>query len=138
MLEAAGCGCTDVGCEDVFEVAFTKVSTAWEPGSYVVSIVADGEKNSCTFAMPAVADPVCTSNLQVRLLPIPISDPSNEVRGLRSVLVFGTPMLVQVTVARDGVPLGTNVFSPSYSVEEPNGPLCGPTCHLGASKLSVN
>ncbi|MFS8070313.1 MAG: hypothetical protein ACMG6S_28455, partial [Byssovorax sp.] len=135
MFEAAGCGCTQVDCADGFGVELNKVSTVWEPGSYVVSINADGVKNSCTFAMPAVADPVCTSNLQMALNLIPISDPSNEIRGLQSVLIFGTPTLVQVTVARDGVDLGTNVFLPSYSENEPNGAICGPTCHVATSEL---
>ncbi|MEO5730902.1 MAG: hypothetical protein ABI134_00945 [Byssovorax sp.] len=137
MFEAAGCGCTAVDCTEGFGVEFSKVSKVWEPGSYVVSINADGVKNSCTFAMPVVADPVCTSDLQIALDLIPISDPSNEIKGLQSVLVFGTPTLVQVTVARDGVDLGTNVFLPNYVEHQPNGAICGPTCHVDRSELSV-
>ncbi len=137
MFEAAGCGCTEVGCTDLFHVAFNKVSTVWEPGSYVVSINVDGVKDTCTFAIPVVAAPVCTSNLRMALNLIPISDPSNEIRGLESVLVFGTPSLVQVTVARDGVNLGTNVFLPNYREDQPNGELCEPTCHVDGSELSV-
>jgi hypothetical protein len=136
MLEAAGCSCTAIGCDDAFTVAFGKASKVWEPGKYVVSVDADGKKSSCTVDMPLVADPVCT-NILVALHLIPTSDSSNELDGLERIVIFGTPSLVQVSVARDGVALGTNVFLPSYSENEPNGALCGPTCHQGGSELSV-
>ena len=136
MLEAAGCSCTKIGCFDSFTVAFSKASTVWEPGSYVITVDADGKKDSCTFDMPFVAGPACTSDLMALNL-IPVSDPSNEIKGLESVVVFDAPLFVQVTVARDGVDLGMNLFLPSYSEDEPNGAMCGPTCHNAGSELSV-
>lgn len=138
MLEAAGCGCTDLGCNDSFSVVFNKVSMAWEPGSYVVSVDADGTKNTCTVDIPLTADPACTSAAQMALNLLPISGSSSQSKGLESIIIFGTPKLVQVNVARDGVSLGTSVFLPSYSVNEPNGAICGPTCHNAAGDLPVN
>lgn len=137
MLEASGCGCTEVGCSDSYGVTFKKASSTWEPGSYLVSIDADGQQASCTFEMPFVKDPVCTSNLLMQLNLIPISDPSNTVKGLESVTVFGTPAHVLTTVKRDGTMLATKYFSSSYKELEPNGPTCGPTCHNDAGDLAV-
>ena len=137
MFEAAGCGCTAVGCTDLFQVVFNKVSTVWEPGSYVVSISADGQQNTCTFDLPSVGGVNCTGNLQADLDVIGASGASNEIKGLNGVLIFGTPTLVQVTVARDGVNLGTNAFLPNYREDQPNGALCEPTCHVDGSELSV-
>jgi hypothetical protein len=137
MFEAAGCGCTEIGCEDGFNVTFNKTSKVWEPGSYVVSINADGQKNNCTFSLPLTTDPVCTSNLQMGLNILSASDPANENGALTSLVVRGTPTLVEVTVARDGVELGKNFFLPSYVEIEPNGAMCGPTCHVDGSSLAV-
>ena len=58
MLEAAGCGCSEVGCSDGFGVAFSKVSKVWEPGSYVVSA-----------KERTITDAAADHGLSVRVLP---------------------------------------------------------------------
>ena len=137
MLEAAGCGCTEVGCFTMVEIALDKTSTVWEPGSYVVSVEADGVKNSCTVEMPFVAAPLCTDSHQLQLDLLPLSGPSPEIKGLKSAMLFGASVLVKVTVARDGVALGTNIFMPQYTEVSPNGEICGPTCQVAAGELTV-
>jgi hypothetical protein len=137
MLEAAGCGCTDLGCLTLFEVAFNKTSTDWEPGKYVVEVEADGVKNSCTVEMPIVAAPFCTDSRQLQLDLLPLSGAAQESKGLRSAMVFGAPTLVKITVARDGVALETNTLMPKYTEVSPNGEMCGPTCQVAAGELTI-
>ena len=136
MVYASGCGCTLAGCEDGVAFELKRTSGDWEPGKYTFAVDADGAKSNCTVDIPIVADPTCTAGLQLDFFS-EATDASSGTSGVRSVLLFGAPTQVTLTVSRDAVELAKKTSTPTYTKFEPNGEICGPTCHGATEALTI-
>ncbi len=136
MVYSAGCGCTLVGCEDGLGIELKKGSGTWEPGKYVFEASIDGTKSSCTLDLPFVTDPGCPILVKLGLMN---NDPNGAAAATfpASVVIGVTATHVTLSISRDGVEIAKGDFTPTYSILEPNGERCGPTCHVAGDTLAV-
>lgn len=132
---ADGQSCTLIGCADGFSVTVASTGT-WKAGTYVVTVVADGVTTTCSAAFPLTgAAAQCTGSgvvvgLSGSALPA-------EQQSIANVALSSTPKSVKVEIARDGAPLGSQTFTPTYKTTQPNGPKCEPTCTQASDTLAV-
>lgn len=135
LLAEAGCSskqCTLIGCGPPFEIRFQSIGGRWSPGTYTVSVTADGTTGACEVALPSAScqtSPAeCTPDRDWDILGFGCALPPDEhsISGI----VFGrtTPAMVDVVVSGDGRQLAEETFVPSYQTTQPNGPGCGDTC----------
>lgn len=132
--------CTQIGCVDGLNVEVVKKS-AWAPGAYTFAFTLDGEKVTCSGALPLkpcedgpslacdVADKV-----QVMESGCALEASAHAWGGLhvpRAVEKF------EVTIAHEGQELITFGAMPKYTQSQPNGPGCEPVCNSAAERLEL-
>jgi hypothetical protein len=135
-VNATGCGCTEVGCQDGLTIDLKSASGAWAPGSYVFAVDADGTKSTCTVDLPFVKDPDCTHPALMHVT-FTAPDPVAANTVIAQVFNFVTAAHVYLTISRDGAVIAEKDYTPTYTINEPNGPTCGPTCHVAQDTLAV-
>jgi pimeloyl-ACP methyl ester carboxylesterase len=128
--------CTEIGCVDGLSLPFSRPFR--EPGSYRLTLELDGASVTCQATLPFAG---CTgggscSAPQVLLEQSGCALPSSEhtLTGLR---ITSTPANVRVRVDRDGAPVATGDFSPTYTRSQPNGEGCPPICQQASATLVV-
>jgi len=162
----SGCveeSCTEIGCQDQASFTVHAANDTWEEGPYALGISFDGvATTSCSFTMPP--DPAtvgwsapldCSPALdavafQARLEQVMACTTSGNgsqssatctpVAGRYYVAVMTTtmPVSVRVTLARAAEdPYFSETKSFVYSVAQPNGPSCEPTCRQGSAEFRV-
>lgn len=136
MVYSAGCGCTELGCQDGLNIQINKGADTWAPGKYVFEVNLDGTKSSCTLDLPFVNDPDCLALVQLILTN---KDPNSAPAGVvpASVLTNIAATHATLTISLNGAEIARGDFTPTYSIQEPNGERCGPTCHVATDTLAV-
>lgn len=136
-FDTGGLACTEMGCEDGLEVAFSLT----EPGSYTVEVIADGQLTTCSGTLPlpacdAPSGPTCSSpDVLLGASGCALPEAQHALGGIS--LLGKHPAMVEVVVERDGTELGRQTFTPSYVRLAPNGEECGPICNRASVDLSL-
>jgi hypothetical protein len=136
----ADTGCTDYGCLNALLVELG--SAELRAGDYEIAIIADGQSARCTIALPqpfrAGREPdeesQCAGELQVILTP---AYRNGDVIGIESLVLSKPPREVSVTVRAGGAEVGHLTTAPQYTVTQPNGAACAPTCRTGGVKVDL-
>jgi len=139
LLAALGCGalscdgsgigsmaCTLIGCEDQFMATLTVDATMVPAGMHTVQVTADGVVASCAFQFPpdvGLGVP-CSSAFGLTIVP----DQTIAGRFTERITFSGTPSLVEVQQLVGGTVIFDQTVSPTYQMNQPNGPGCGPIC----------
>ena len=135
VCEAAE-ACTEIGCTDGLTIALSPDDDGVTPGSYAVTIDADGEEESCTLVIsddpadcdaggPCLAESTCNAlNLLTDAEP-------------RITILLGVAADVGVSVQRDDEPAVAVMGQPAYDVQSPNGSGCVPACAFGELDVEV-
>jgi len=161
----SGCtteSCTDIGCQNQASFTVRAPDDTWQAGDYTLGVSFDGGTTiTCHFGMPPEAAPVSLTPLscapasapglvQVYLQPVTTctttdnghdsSQSCTPVAGrfYLSVTTTAMPVSAGVTLALgDADPHFTETKSFAYSVTQPNGPSCEPTCRQGVAEFRV-
>ena len=136
-LLACDRACTLVGCGSPLQVDLERA--AWTPGTYEVTVVADGETTVCSATLPLDCDapPACGASSELIVGLSGCAGPPSEHKLGPIELPHGTaPKSVEVRVAQDGALIGEAVYTPTYTESYPNGPDCGPPC-FGAESVTL-
>lgn len=141
----AGCSskqCTLIGCGPSFEVRFIVGQDGWPPGTYNVTVTADGATGSCDVTLPfpscQTSSMACTGirdwDVEAGGCALPA-----EQHAIYGVVFWRTaPMNVELAVSRDGEELKEGAFTPIYQSSYPNGPGCGEPCYgAPASTMAI-
>ncbi|MCA9646636.1 MAG: hypothetical protein KC492_38380 [Myxococcales bacterium] len=147
LLSAGGCRstpkpgelCTQQGCDDGLRIEFQ--TAKWEVGSYAFRVEADGKHTLCKSVFPLMP---CNIGRSVQCT----GDPNAAVyesgcgveaekQSFSEVHFQSHPKQVKVTVLRDDVQIAEQSFKPTYTVTQPNGPNCEPTCHQAKETLKL-
>lgn len=125
-------GCTEIGCADGADVAFTYR----EPGRYEVVVVLDGATVTCRTSLPLPKDGSDGCDTQDVVLTrsgsmLPVDQQSVGPLTVKRT----TAKSLTVTVTRDGNALASKTFAPIPWVTRPgpNGPGCEPAQCVQAS-----
>lgn len=131
VLAVAGCdhACTLIGCGNPLQVDLQRA--AWTPGTYEITVIADGETSECTVILPldCNAPSPCgdAPNLIIEREGCALPAPQHKI-GAVAFTGDSAPAAVEVRVVQDGVLLGEAAYTPKYTESTPNGPNCGPAC----------
>lgn len=108
--------CTLIYAPDNLTVSFDTEALA--PGAYTVTVSGDVEA-TCTLTLPSEVEGVCDLE--------GLSLSTNEAGdGLGELFFFDMgPEALTVSITLDGAEIASESFSPSYTVDEPNGEGCG-------------
>lgn len=132
--------CTMIGCLDGLRVALER-DAPWPAGSYRFELRLDGDLVTCEGVLPlgpcGEAGVTC-SDPEVAVSTTGCARPPAE-HGFPDV-TFGAhlPATVEITVERDGTPLASGRFTPTYRASQPNGPGCAPLCCQASEELAVS
>ncbi|MFZ5895766.1 MAG: hypothetical protein ACOY0T_32215 [Myxococcota bacterium] len=155
-----GGACTEIGCGDEAILSFrTPADTPWSTGSYALVLTYDGVQHACQFTVPD-ALPMSGSSHAIPCAPDigyagvqffqdskcqttrngdSVSQSCTPIPG-RYVLqatVLGTPKDIAVIIRRDDAEIINRNLTLQYSITQPNGPECGPTCHQASADVEV-
>jgi hypothetical protein len=108
------------------------------PGTYTVTVVADGTSGTCEVAVPVAscqtASLDCTGT-HGWILDGPNCALPTDRQGIGGITFGGSaPGNIEVVVEREGRRLGAGTFSPTYQMSQPNGPDCPPICFSAPSE----
>ena len=138
----AGCGdkvdvsCTDIGCQDGLQVDFEPVlETA---GDYEVEIVVDGVSTRCLASLPLDAEAPSSCDEEGVYLTTSGSALSEDQHEITGVYLTAGPDTVSIGVLRDEAEVGGDTLSPTYTVVQPNGPECEPTCRSASASVTID
>lgn len=149
--------CTLLGCSDATIMTVTSPDGAWPDGAYDVELTLPGEKKAfCSIQMnelvrtnQASTIPDCSGDMQLAFRPTQdCSSPQGCVYLEKSHTVFVSTTVFsgqlhltlrqRTALLQEGTVLLDQDITPSASVVQPNGPACGPTCHVAKVGLQVN
>jgi len=120
---SSGHVCTDIGCQNGFQLDFSYR----ERGAYVFDLEVDGVAVVCKASLPllSVAVPACTADVaQLGLVGSRLPESQQSIGGL---LFATSPRRVKIRVQRDAKVLVETTLEPVYTVTPgPNGPDCDP------------
>lgn len=139
--------CSTVGCQDQFAATVTVDATAVAAGTHTLRVTADGTEMSCTFPFPPANLPSgqgsaaqCSSGLRLDVSQAEVctttqgqtvtSSQCQPVAGqfVEHVTLTGTPSALHVQQTIGQAVILDQTVSPAYQINQPNGPLCAPTC----------
>jgi len=125
-----------MGCQSTVHIDFQKKSP-WAAGTYTVAATLDGEQHSCEVVLPLSCDaPTCADQaIMVGRDGCALAPENHAVSGLD--INAGSPASIKVEISRDGSPLGSGVFTPTYETVRPNGPGCEPECRGSRDQLTM-
>ena len=144
---AEGRVCTMVGCKNQVAATVTVNAAVVPAGTHTILVTADGVPGSCTFPFPP-ADPTvgvgtgeqCSSGLSLDVWVTTVctttqsgivtSSQCEPVAGkfTETITINGTPTTLRIQQLVGGTMISDKTVSPSYVVNQPNGPCCEPTC----------
>jgi hypothetical protein len=143
--DPGGIVCTLIACEDQLYATVENADGSFPRGTQVLDVTADGALTSCTFPLPpdgydggnGYTFPPCPNGLMVTAFPqsncvqndlvSSCTEIPNTIR--EQIRVPGTAAQVHLRQTSNGVVVFDQTLSPSYEVNQPNGPQCGPICH---------
>lgn len=133
-LEKLGKICTQIGCRDQLVVQAVDVKLA--PGSYLISVEADGKKGSCPLEVgKEMKTQGCVGDADVKL-GLPGGVPVRAPEGGFSLVFASAPASVKVTVTSAAKKkVAEQLFTPTYKTLQPNGPDCSPSCKQAQETL---
>lgn len=135
-------GCTLLGCNDGFTVAFSP-NSGWKPGTYRFVVDIDGQVTTCEGALPL---PACAAGPSLKCTPaggrISIGESGcalpAEQHGFSELRIGGAPVQrVSVTIGQDAQNLVQKTFTPAYATSQPNGEGCDPVCNSASDSLAI-
>lgn len=129
-LFSSGCGsdCADVGCSPAALVRLDE--SIDEPGTYELSVVADGSEMKCTLVLPSETDASCTDQ---RLTLVGQEDPAKNLSGF---IVFGQHESLVVRLSKDAQLVVEAALDLVYTNAANDGAGCG-TCPEANVTLAV-
>jgi hypothetical protein len=154
---APGCGsskvCTLRGCVDMFQIAIA-VSAKAPGGAQTVTVTADNNVMTCTFASPGApgdggfAPVQCATGVTLELVGGAACMVQTDAAFMQSctasygayseiITVAGAPTSVRVQQSADGMTVLDQMMTPSYDTLQPNGPACPPTCHQAVANWTI-
>lgn len=126
--------CTDIGCTDGLDIAF---SPAFETaGEYLVTVEADALVITCTANLPLTED-LATCDADGVYLGTSGSALDESEHRLTGLYLEAGPSTVRLVVTRDGETVVEAELSPTYQTYAPNGEECGPVCTYDSESVSV-
>lgn len=128
-------GCTEIGCTDGLSVAFS--SASWPAGDYRLDVVADGLDYYCETVLPLDKDVPVTCSSDSLTLEVSGTELPPDQQAITGMHLSGLAEIVQVSLSRDGLPLATQTYYPTYETVQPNGPGCEPTCRSASGSLQL-
>ena len=149
--------CTLIGCEDELRATVTVDATMVPAGTHTIRVTAGGTTvGSCTFPFPPPDVTLgvgtveqCSGGLMMDIFPAEVctttqtatvsSDQCQPLDGkfTETLTVAGTPATVRVQQLVGATMISDQTISPTYVTNQPNGPLCGPTCHQAAAAWTI-
>lgn len=145
--------CTDLICHDEFAISVNIDDTGAPRGAHVVNVTADGASSSCSFNFPPNAgDPpgaMCSagvtlvvqsvSGCQTVATDATLGERCDAAVGQYNelILVKGTPQSIRIQQTSNGTILLDKTATPSYHVNQPNGPNCPPSCQQAAVQWTI-
>jgi hypothetical protein len=142
-LAQTGCGhgCDEIGCQPGVSVDLGTVFE--EPGTYRVTVIADGDTTVCTLTLPRTEGEDCDSEAawtsgRGEATTSGSGDQSQgPARNLTGVTVIGEPATIDVTVERNDQEVLSDTVTPEYREVEINGEGCG-TCREGSALVEID
>lgn len=148
--------CTTIGCSDQFSAIVTLDATMVAAGTDTLDVTADLLKATCAFPFPPADLPPgegvmtsCSTGLTLLISPVQvcttmqtptvISQQCQPVPGkfTETIRLSGTPSAIHVQQRVEGLVLLDQTVSPTYQVNQPNGPMCGPICHQASATWMI-
>ncbi len=155
--------CTQIGCLDQLGIELESPSAAWAPGSYTLDLNIAGAPHACAFELPQdlpahgnLGQVQCTpaaseSGEPVQVMILQVVNCTEQVtedvvsstcepvpeRHTIQIGIPGTPGSVTLDLKRDGAPLLTRSYEPTYAETRPNGPQCEPVCRQARLEESL-
>jgi hypothetical protein len=133
LLHRSGCR-SALGCFDAF-TARIEAPQGFPAGTHEVEIMADGWETTCTFQLPLPRfkggdpeNPSCSPSLMLWF---------DSATGDEVMTIMGTPRALRIRQVANGVVVFDQMSTPTYSSEQPNGPLCPPTCYYAGATWSL-
>lgn len=132
--------CTQIGCIDGLDVDVAKASP-WAAGAYTFAFTLDGEKVTCSGALPlkpCEAGPSISCDVQdkVQIMESGCAlEPS--AHGWAGIHVPRAVQKFEVVIALDGKELINFGVAPTYKKSQPNGPDCEPVCTNASARLEL-
>ena len=161
LYKGAACvwphSCTEIGCGDGVSLELAFADHLWPDGAYEIEVALDDVEHVCTFSWPEAApergsvrsvgcepstlgasisqETDCTGTDQGN-----VSLPCRPLVGLYGLHLAapGTPKRLQLRATRDGELLTEQALDLVYSVDQPNGPDCGPVCRESSHALQLD
>jgi len=130
-----GGDCTEMGCNDSLAIDIERRDAEpFIPGHYTFTLSPPGET---TFIVDCPLDEesshlACSSNA------LSIETTINSSQDIFTVRILEAPHSILVTVEYGTQLLGEETLTPSYSMFNPNGVECEPTCFQGSATISVS
>lgn len=132
--------CTEIGCVDGLQIEFV-VTGKWIPGRYDFEFDLDGEKVTCSGALPlkpcdAGPSLTCDPSDRLQIGESGCALPPDS-QGLSDIQIKSSPRNVKLTIANDDKPLIEATMTPTYATTRPNGEGCDPVCNSASEKLPM-
>lgn len=120
---SSGRGCTEIGCNSNLTIEFSYR----DQGTYEVQLLLDGTAVFCKTTIPLPKGNTTPCSRSDVLLGLSGSELPVAQQSVGPLIVTSFPTKVEMTVMRDGAPLGNRTYEVQYKVTPgPNGPGCEP------------
>ncbi len=131
--------CPMMGCIDGLTIELAPPGGQWAPGAYVFQVKSTEGTTSCEGSLPL---PACDQGRALRCTGPTVSIgevgcalPPDQ-HGFAGIDLPGGPLLVEISIQKDGQPLASAELDPDYRTESPNGLRCGPVCEQASGRVS--
>jgi len=151
--------CTEMGCVDSAGFTLHPPDDQWEDGVYALDVTFDDAAYACHFTLPDAIDSATGQGVAIPLDCAPELDASLDAvvtctthsdgssssqtctpipgRYYLSVQTLTLAKSLSVSVTLDGGPYFAQSLALSYTVSQPNGPSCEPTCRNATAVFHV-
>lgn len=116
--------CTEIGCMDGVSLDFSLT----DPGNYIVTATTtpDHGVTQCTVPLPFDGSETCSGPGQLGLSGSELPPDQQAISGMT--FTFTDLTEVHLNVNLDGASIIDHAYPVSYTISQPNGPDCEPTC----------
>ena len=131
--------CTQADCINLLKIELDQ--SPGQAGSYQIDIEADGRRGHCeiTLPVPKCGEPAahCDGTFPIMAIENGACEKPAKDQALFPIGIGAAPNEVVVRVRRDKKLIAERRVKPKYTVVQPNGPKCEPTCHSGNVTISL-